>query len=94
MPSATKKTKDTRLEFRVPSSLKTLIENAASLQGVSVSDFLAATAHREALETVQNHEMIRLNREESVRFVDTLLKPPAPNEALRNLMKGNSEQRR
>ena len=86
--------KDTRLEFRAPSSLKALIEEAASLQGVSVSDFLAATAHREAVRTVQARESIKLNREESLLFVETLLNPPAPNEALRNLMKRNSEKNR
>ena len=86
-----RETKNARLEFRVPGDLKKLIEDAASLQGVSVSDFLAASAHREAMKTIQEHEMIRLNREESARFVDTLLNPPAPNEALRELMKGKNK---
>ena len=87
MKVSTKETKDARLEFRVPGELKALIEDAARLQGVSVSDFLAATAHQEALKTVQEHETVRLTREESVRFVETLLNPPAPNEALSNLMR-------
>lgn len=86
-----RETKNARLEFRVPGDLKKLIEDAASLQGVSVSDFLAATAHREAMKTIQERETIRLNREESTRFVETLLNPPEPNKALRSLMKGKSE---
>jgi uncharacterized protein (DUF1778 family) len=81
--------KDERIEFRVSSEMKTLIQQAASLQGVSTSDFLAATAYREAKKTIDEHEVIRLSREESERFVDLLLNPPAPNEALRNLMKGS-----
>ncbi len=88
MALATKK--DARLEFRVPREQKALIEDAAKLQGVSVSDFLATIAHREAVKTIQEREAIRLNREESVQFVETLLNPPAPNEALRKLMQGDN----
>jgi uncharacterized protein (DUF1778 family) len=82
-------TKDERIEFRVSSEMKTLIQQAASLQGVSTSDFLAITAYREAKKTVEEHEVIRLTREESERFVELLLSPTPPNEALRKLMKGD-----
>lgn len=80
------KSKNARLEFRVPSELKTLIEDAAHIQGVSVSDFLAATAYREATQTLQNHKTIELNQSQTARFVDLLLNAPEPNDALRNLM--------
>jgi len=82
-----KQAKDARIEFRIPSSQKELIEDAASLQGVSVSDFIAASAHREAVKVVQESAVIKLNREESTRFVEALLTPPEPNEALRALMR-------
>ena len=84
--------KDERIEFRVSSEMKTLIQQAASLQGISTSDFLAATAYREAKKTVEEHDIIRLTREESERFVDLLLNPPAPNARLKNLMKGAAGQ--
>lgn len=82
--------KDERIEFRVLSEMKTLIQQAASLQGVSTSDFLAATAYREAKKTVEEHEVMRLTREESERFVELLLDTSPPNENLRRLMKGQS----
>jgi uncharacterized protein (DUF1778 family) len=85
---ATNETKDERIEFRVSSEMKTLIQQAASLQGLSTSDFLAATAYREAKRTVEEHDIIRLTKEESERFVDLLLNPPAPNTKLKKLMKG------
>lgn len=84
---AINETKDERIEFRVSSEMKTLIQQAASLQGISTSDFLAATAYREAKKTVEEHDIIRLTREESERFVDLLLNPPAPNAKLKKLMK-------
>lgn len=80
-------TKNARLEFRVPGSEKELIEDAARIQGVSVSDFLATVAHREATRVVQEHAVIQLGRAESARFVEALLSPPEPNEALRKLMR-------
>jgi uncharacterized protein (DUF1778 family) len=88
MPTSNE-TKDERIEFRVSSEMKTLIQQAASLQGVSTSDFLALTAYREAKKIVEEHEVIRLTREESERFVALLLSPAPPNEALRELMKGD-----
>lgn len=87
MPTASD-LKDERIEFRVSNEMKTLIQQAASLQGVSTSDFLAATAYREAKKTIEEHEVMRLTRKESERFVELLLDTSPPNENLRKLMKG------
>ena len=81
-----KTTKNTRLEFRIPERQKELIEDAANLQGVSVSDFIASVAHREAVKVLQESATLQLNREASARFVEALMSPPAPTEALRQLM--------
>ena len=82
--------KNARLEFRVADQQKALIEEAAQLQGVSVSDFLAGAAHREAVKVIQDSAAIQLSREESARFVQALLSPPAPNAALQKLMQDPS----
>lgn len=81
-----KSIKNARLEFRVPRTQKELIEDAANIQGISVSDFLASVAHREAVRVIQESAAIQLTREESARFVETLLAPPSPNAALQKLM--------
>jgi uncharacterized protein (DUF1778 family) len=56
MPTANE-IKNERIEFRVSSEMKALIQQAASIQGVSTSDFLAATAYREAKKTIEEHEI-------------------------------------
>ncbi|GAA0523782.1 DUF1778 domain-containing protein [Deinococcus depolymerans] len=88
-----KTAKDARLEFRVPGRQKEIIESAANLQGVTVSDFLASVAHREAVKVIRDNAVIQLTHDQSVRFVEALLSPPAPNEALRNLMRSKAADR-
>ena len=78
--------KSERLEFRTTEDVKAMIQQAAQLQGMSVSDFIASVAYKEATKAVQDHEVIRLNKAETARFVESFLNPPAPNEALRKLM--------
>lgn len=81
-----RKSKNARLDLRVSAEQKTLIKEAAELRGVSVSNFLASAAYSEAVKTLQEHQSIILNREESERFAQVLINPPEPNEALRKLM--------
>lgn len=78
--------KSERIQARIPKEIKALIERAASFQGVTVSDFLIISARKAAMETIEEHQIIRLNEEETERFVQTFLNPPAPNEALKKLM--------
>lgn len=84
-----KQPKNERLGFRATREVKETVERAACIQGVSVSDFVTASVYREAVQTIQEHEVIRLNREASKQFVETLLNPPAPNDALQALMKSD-----
>jgi len=94
MPTMTreKTTKNTRLEFRVPDEQKERIEEAAHLQGMTVSNFLANVANREAVKVIHDHAEIQLTRDQSARFVEALLSPPAPNDALRKLMHGEVDK--
>ena len=65
-----------RLEARVTPELKELFLDAAALRGVTLSDFLINAAHDVAVETVEKHKVIRLNRKASIQFADALLRPP------------------
>lgn len=76
-----------RLETRLTESQKALIERAAAYQGRSVSDFVTSTLSFAAKAVVEEHEIIRLNPEESRRFVELLLNPPKPNTALKSAAK-------
>ena len=84
MPSATasrkgKQTgKDTRFFARVSSGDKRLIEKAAAVTGQSVGAFVIAQARKAATRLVDEHNVIRLNKEESRRLVKALLAPPRP----------------
>ena len=62
---------------------KALIERAARLQGRSLTDFLIASAQQEAERVIHEHEVMVLSPRDSVSFVQALLNPPPPNEALR-----------
>ena len=71
-----------RLETRVTAGQKALIERAAAYQGRSVSDFVVSTLASAAQAVIQDHEVVRIDSEESRAFVELLLNPPEPNTAL------------
>lgn len=69
-----------RLEARLRPEQKRLLERAAALEGRSLTDFVLASAHAAALETIERHEMIALTARDSQFFVQALMHPPEPNE--------------
>jgi uncharacterized protein (DUF1778 family) len=82
MPQAAYATKrSARLDARVSQKEKELIEAAASLRGISVTDFLRTTATDAANRIIRESEVLSLAGESRRIFVDALLNPPQPNEA-------------
>ena len=71
-----------RLEARVPAPIKELIGRAASLEGVTLTDFVIATLHKIAAEVVREHEVLNLSVKDSAAFAKTMLAPPKPNRKL------------
>lgn len=76
-------TKTERLEARVPVSLKKVIQRAADLRGLTLTDFVIASLDKSARETVREHEVMTLNAEDSLRVAKLLIAPPKPNAALK-----------
>lgn len=74
--------KTARLEARITSAQKSIIERAAALEGRTVSDFVVNTVQQAAKAVIAEHEVLRLNDEESRAFIDRVLNPPEPNNAL------------
>jgi uncharacterized protein (DUF1778 family) len=72
-----------RIDARLPADTKQLIERAAVITGVTLSDFVISRAYEAAAAIVREHDTWVLSRRDSKAFVDTLLNPPAPNKALR-----------
>jgi uncharacterized protein (DUF1778 family) len=77
------KTRNARLEARVSSDQKTLFQRAAALSGRTLSEFVIDSTQEAAARIVQEHEIIRLSREEQLSFVSALLNPPEPGARLR-----------
>jgi uncharacterized protein (DUF1778 family) len=76
-------TKEERLEARVTAEFKRTIAHAAQLAGRSLTDFMVDSIRESAHKTIAEHEVMRLNAEESRDFVRALLNPPEPNAKLR-----------
>jgi uncharacterized protein (DUF1778 family) len=72
-----------RLEARISAEQKRLFQRAAAVRGVTLTNFVLTSAHEAATRAVQEDELLSLATHERQRFIDALLKPPAPNAALR-----------
>lgn len=77
------KTRAARLEARITTDQKAMLQHAAALSGRTLSEFVLASAQEVAARVIQEHETIRLSRSEQVAFVTALLEPRAPNARLR-----------
>jgi uncharacterized protein (DUF1778 family) len=65
-------TKAARLEARI------------SLEGRTLTDFVVASVQAAAYKVIEQHQTLKLNMEDSEAFVDALLNPPKPNDALKS----------
>jgi uncharacterized protein (DUF1778 family) len=73
-------TKQDRIELRVNQRQKALIEEAASLSGMSLSSYMLAKALKSARQEIQEAEIIRLSdrdRDLFLKALDTAAKPSA-----------------
>jgi uncharacterized protein (DUF1778 family) len=75
--------KEERLEARLTAAQKRLIERAAALRGTSVTEFVVVSAQEAATNAIKDFEVLSLREEAREVFVNTILNPPAPNEAAR-----------
>jgi uncharacterized protein (DUF1778 family) len=64
-----------------------VVRRAAEIQGRSVSDFLVAAALKDAHQTIEDAQIIRLSVDDQQRFVNMLLKPPPLAPAMRRALK-------
>jgi uncharacterized protein (DUF1778 family) len=70
-----------RLDARVSQKEKDLIETAAKLRGLSVTDFLRTTITDAAYRIIRERESLTLAERSRKIFVETLLNPAKPNDA-------------
>jgi uncharacterized protein (DUF1778 family) len=82
-----KPAKRERLEFRINSRSKILLQRAAVIQGRSLSDFLATTAEKAANEIIYENQIIQLSVEDSLAFAKAVFNSPKPNSKLQSAYK-------
>lgn len=80
---ATTQLRKERLEARITSQEKNLLEEAARRRGVSLAHFVVTSAHEAALRTLEQQQVIELGSRDQRMFVDALLNPEPPNARLR-----------
>lgn len=82
--TATTTAKTERLVARVSPQQKELIEHAATLAGLSMTDFILQSVQGAAEKTIREHQVLTLSVRDSRIFAEAVLNPPEPNEALRD----------
>ncbi|MBS76023.1 MULTISPECIES: DUF1778 domain-containing protein [unclassified Variovorax] len=87
-PETQEKPRNARLEARVSSDQKDFFQRAATLTGRTLSELVIDSTQEAATKIVQEHEVIRLNREEQIAFVTALLAPPEPGPRLKKAVQG------
>lgn len=80
--SATADTKQDRINLRLKHSAKKVLERAASFEGKTVSNFILSSALACAEKTIHEHEVMRLNAQDSDAFFKALTKPARINKKL------------
>lgn len=76
-----------RLETRVTVEQKKLIEQAAALQGRTVTDFVLTSVQDAARRAIEEHSQLALSLRDSEGFVDALLNPKPVNDRLRDTVR-------
>ena len=76
-----------RLEARITSAQKEILQRAAEIEGRSLTDFVVSSAQATAKRVIQEHEILVLSSKDREVFVNALLNPPAPNAKLRRAVR-------
>lgn len=71
-----------RLETRLTTSQKRMIERAANLRGSTVSEFILASAQTAAEQVIERSQVLRLRGEAAEAFARAILAPPSPKPKL------------
>ena len=80
-------TRTARVEARIAPDSLAVVRRAAELQGRSISDFLVAAALKDAHQTIEDAQIIRLSVDDQQRFAEMLLNPPPLAPAMQRALK-------
>lgn len=82
-----RRSRTTRLGFRVDAETKKIVERAAALERRSMTDYCLAVITEATRETIARHENLVLSERDRAAFFDALVHPPKPNARLRRAFK-------
>ena len=83
----TQTVKSARVGVRVPPDLKKTWDEAAALEGRSLSDIIIAATTEAIADIIDRHRIIHVSKADMARMVQDLQNPPEPNEALVNAIR-------
>lgn len=72
-----------RMNLRVKPEVKARLVRAAALRHTDLTEFVTRTALREADAVIEAAEHVKLSERDSLRVLELLENPPAPNEKMR-----------
>jgi uncharacterized protein (DUF1778 family) len=72
-----------RMNLRITPAAKAKLVRAAALRHTDLTDFVTRTALREAEAVIAESEVVTLSERDSLRVLNLLEHPPAPNARLR-----------
>jgi uncharacterized protein (DUF1778 family) len=75
--------KKERLEARIPSNMKKLIQKAADLEGRTLTDFIISSSVNAARTVIREQTTLELTARDQTLFAEALLNPPEPQKSLR-----------
>jgi uncharacterized protein (DUF1778 family) len=87
-----RRTRASRLGFRVDAETKRLVERAAALERRSLTDFCLTALTQATRETITRHESLALSERDREIFFDALIHAPKPNERLRRAFRAAEER--
>src|ERR1700761_5713905 len=82
-PIEKQKPQTARLNFRLPPEIKEIIENAALVSGITVTDFAIIALANTAQEVLEKHQARVLSNRDQDIFLALLEDESEPNEALK-----------
>jgi uncharacterized protein (DUF1778 family) len=73
---------NSRISLRIPAKEKAMLVRAVTLQETSLTDFVIRHAVAAAKTVIEEAEQVRLSERDSLRVLELLENPPAPNATL------------
>jgi uncharacterized protein (DUF1778 family) len=87
MSSALAAAERERITMRVPKSMRSTLEEAASLSGATVNQFIMKAAYDEAQRMLERERVIRLSRADVARMFELMESPPKPSRKMRQALR-------